>query len=161
MNATLYPNYQIRRWSPKARTGPRACCVCPMSWQQLDRHGAAYNRFDCVRTHRLHNLTRCGNLYRHPALDPIGEARKRVRFAAEMPQAQNMVPDWVQDFAFHPMGFDLNGSRGPSILASLRGRNIFLVSSAARSKSFPARSRRGKGVSSVPSTASLCKPSAS
>jgi hypothetical protein len=27
---------------------------------------------------------------------------------------QLMVPDWVPDFAFHPLGFDLNGAWGPS-----------------------------------------------
>jgi hypothetical protein len=38
------------------------------------------------------------------------------QFAAKITQAELMVPDWASDFAFHPMGFDLNGAWGPSAL---------------------------------------------
>jgi hypothetical protein len=41
-----------------------------------------------------------------------------VRFVAEISQAQLVVPDWLPDYAFHPMGFELNGARGPSALHS-------------------------------------------
>jgi hypothetical protein len=60
----------------------------------------------------------------------IGEARKRARFAAKITQAQVMVPDWVPDFAFHPMGFDLNGASHRVSISMVHGvhlRCIFLT----------------------------------
>jgi hypothetical protein len=63
------------------------------------------------------NLTDVRKVLSSPSPGPaIGEARKRVRFPAKRTQAQLLVPDWVPDFAFHPMGFDLNGTWGASAL---------------------------------------------
>jgi hypothetical protein len=40
----------------------------------------------------------------------LGETRKRTQFAAKVSQAHLLAPDWMPDVAFHPMGFNLNGS---------------------------------------------------
>jgi hypothetical protein len=63
------------------------------------------------------NLTDVRKALSSPSPGPaIGEARKQIRFAAKIAQAELVVPHWVPDFAFHPMGFDLNGARGPFTL---------------------------------------------
>jgi hypothetical protein len=63
------------------------------------------------------NLTYVRKALSSPSASPaVGEARNRVRFAVKITQAQLMVPDWVPDFALHPMGFDVNGAWGPSAL---------------------------------------------
>jgi hypothetical protein len=51
-----------------------------------------------------------------PSAGPgIGEALKWVLFVAKITQAQLLRPDWVPEFAFHPIGFDLNAGRDPSV----------------------------------------------
>jgi hypothetical protein len=78
------------------------------------------------------------------------EARKRVRFAAKVTQAQLMVSEWVPDFAFHPVGFDRNGHgarlSGASSTSQLPfspspQRNLKLASSVGLFRLFPALSR--------------------
>jgi hypothetical protein len=98
------------------------------------------------------NVTDVRRALASPSAGPaLGEARKRTLFAAKFAQAQVLAPNRVPDFAFLAMGFDLNGTWGPSSLrildftAALRYfslRNLKYASSDAPSKSSRARSRR-------------------
>jgi hypothetical protein len=97
------------------------------------------------------NLTDVRKALSSPSAGPaIGETRKRVRFAAKISQAQLMVPHWVPDFAFHPMG-SISMVHGVHVryifltlqllLAPRPRLNLKLASSAALSKSSLGRSR--------------------
>jgi hypothetical protein len=67
------------------------------------------------------NLTEVRKALSSASDDPaIGEApRQGARFASKTIQAQLMVPHWVPNLAFHPMGFDLKGAWSPSSLCIL------------------------------------------
>jgi hypothetical protein len=118
MIARLYPNYETRALVPHSTDRPADLLVLVRGLDSdqpdMARHAIDVTVCDPIGSS---NLTDARKALSSPSAGPaIGEARKRVRFAAKITQAQLMVPDWVPDFAFHPMGFDLNGTWGPSAL---------------------------------------------
>jgi hypothetical protein len=113
-----YPNYKTRPLVPHSTDRPADLLVLirglDSDQPNMARHAIDVTACDPIGSS---NLTDVRNAPSSPSANPaIGEERNWVRFAAKKTQAQLMVPDWVPDFAFHPMGFDLNGTWGPSAL---------------------------------------------
>jgi hypothetical protein len=118
MIAHLYPNYEARALVPHSTDRPADLLVLVRGHDSdqpnMGWHAIYVTVCDPIGSS---NLTDVRKALSWPSLGPaVGEVRKRVRFAAKITQAQLMVPDWVPDFAFHPMSFDLNGAWGPSAL---------------------------------------------
>jgi hypothetical protein len=114
MIARLYPNYETRALVPHSTDRPADLLVLVRGLDG-DQPDMAWHAIDVTVCDPIgsSNMTDARKALSSPSAGPaIGEARKRVRFAAKITQAQLMVPD----FAFHPMGFDLNGVWGPSVL---------------------------------------------
>jgi hypothetical protein len=118
MIARLYPNYETRALVPHSADRPADLLVLVRGLDSgqpdMARHAIDVTACDPIGSS---NLTDVWKALSSPSAGPaVGETRKRVRFAAKITQVQLMVPDWVPDFASHPMGFDLNGAWGPSAL---------------------------------------------
>jgi hypothetical protein len=110
--ARLDPSYETRALVPhrRYRSADLLVLIRGLDSDQLDLVRHAVDVTVC-NTFCSSNLTVVRKAMSSPSYGPaIDEARKRVRFAAKITQAQLMVPDWVPEFAFHPMGFDLNGA---------------------------------------------------
>jgi hypothetical protein len=112
--ARLCPNYENRVLVPhKDRPADLLVLVRDLDSDQPDMVRRAIDVTVCD-----HN---CSSNLRKALPSPsaglaVGEARKRVRFAAKITQAQ-LNGAWLgAGLAFHPMGFDLKGTWVPSAL---------------------------------------------
>jgi hypothetical protein len=109
--AHLYQNYEARALLLHS-TGRPADLLGPIRGLDIDQLDKGWHAIDVsvCGTVGSSNLTVERKALPSSSASPaIGEARMLVRFAATRAQAQLMVPDWAPDFAFHRMGFDLNG----------------------------------------------------
>jgi hypothetical protein len=116
MIARLYPNYETHALVPRStdRTADLLVLIRGLDSDQLEmaRHAIDVPVCDTIGSS---NLTDVRKALSSPSAGPaIGEAWKRVRFAAKIAQAQLVVPDWVPDFAFHPNGFRSQWCMGPA-----------------------------------------------
>jgi hypothetical protein len=116
MMLRLYPNFETCALVLHSTDRPEGLLLLArgLDSDQLDmgRHAIDVTVCDPIDSS---NLTDVRKALSSPSTGPaIGQARKRVRFAAKITQSQLIVPDWVPDFAFHRMGFDLDGAWGPS-----------------------------------------------
>jgi hypothetical protein len=66
-----------------------------------------------------------------------------------------MVPDWVPDFAFNPVGFDLNGAWGPSALHILD----FTAALSSQSTTEPQARLKRRSIQFISRTISLMNES--
>jgi hypothetical protein len=153
MMLRLYPNFETCALVLHSTDMPEGLLLLArgLDSDQLDmgRHAIDVTVCDPIGSS---NLTDVRKALSSPSTGPaIGQAQKRVRFAAKIIQSQLIVPDWVPDFAFHRMGFDLDGAWGPpaqrilnftAALDSQTATEPKVVSGADLFKSFPARSRR-------------------
>jgi hypothetical protein len=80
----------------------------------IPRHAIDVTVRDTVGAHNL-SLVRKGLI--SPGAGAAGsEERKRKEFIKKVERDAAVAPGWTPDYSFHPMGFDLNGARGPSAL---------------------------------------------
>jgi hypothetical protein len=153
MIARLYPNYETRALVPQSTDRPVGLLVLirglDSGQPDMARHAIDVTVSDPIGSS---NLTDVRNALSSPSAGPaMVEMWKRVRFAANATQAQLMVPDWMPDFAFHPMGLIsmVHGIHPRCVFLTLqvllapRPRlKLKLASSAVLSKSAPGRYRR-------------------